>query len=324
MFWSNAEGSKKIMRADMDGRNFMPILQSDLKVVQGLAIDQGGSRLYWIDTKFDKLESCLLDGKDRRVIIAGSGRRLLTDAFIIDVFGDQVFWANSKTDAVFVRKLKNSIEKFRSVRNCTNFFIYFAQSAEKFSGNNIVTHFVNQARGKLRKGKLVHIANQPISILNPCDDTGCSHICVTSPSSLLQFRCLCPVGMHLDHRDERTCIGKSFFMPQVVKLRNNSRFEMSLYKMCGVSDTPEFPRLAIANENTINILAIGSVGKSLTENIPVPGVRYIQELIYNYINNSLIIRSFSKLYEFKLDGKSLQSISTDEDLPWIVKMEIGW
>jgi len=101
----------------MDGRGFMTILQSSLKVVQGLAIDQGGSRLYWIDTKFDKLESCLLDGKDRRVIIAGSGKRLFSDAFIIDLFGDQVFWGNEKMGTVFVRKISYSflINSFISI-----------------------------------------------------------------------------------------------------------------------------------------------------------------------------------------------------------------
>ncbi|CAL8124451.1 unnamed protein product [Orchesella dallaii] len=101
MFWTNQIGNHKIMRADMDGRNLITLLSSDLKAIQGLAIDHSTSTLYWIDTKFDKLESCLLDGKDRRVII--SGNRLFFDAFFIDVFGDSVFWTNRNTSKIMVK-----------------------------------------------------------------------------------------------------------------------------------------------------------------------------------------------------------------------------
>ncbi|CAL8124472.1 unnamed protein product [Orchesella dallaii] len=266
MFWTNMNGNQRIIRADMDGKNFVTILQSNLKVINGLAIDQGSSRLYWIDSKFDKLESSLLDGRDRRIIIAR--KWLFPDAFIMDIFGDQVFWGNTKTDAVF--------------------------SANKFTGSNVQPQFINQENDKLIKGRIFHVANQPISILNPCDEATCSHICVISPNSGVQFRCVCPVGMHIDPRDERTCV-----------------------------ETQGFPKLAIACGTTVHLLPIGSIGKSLTEEILIPDMNSISDLVYNPVNNSLVLRDTSaKFYEFKLDGKTVRNIYVEDALKNIQNMNI--
>ena len=67
MFWTDWKKPSRIERAGMDGKGKRVIVQN-LTHPNGLTIDYGTTgRLYWIDTGSYSIESCKLNGKDRKV-----------------------------------------------------------------------------------------------------------------------------------------------------------------------------------------------------------------------------------------------------------------
>lgn len=69
MFWSDWGSKAGIFRADLDGANTKAIIDSGLEWPNGVTIDLALNRLYWVDAKFDKIESSNIDGSDRKVCI---------------------------------------------------------------------------------------------------------------------------------------------------------------------------------------------------------------------------------------------------------------
>lgn len=69
MFWTDWKKPSRIERAGMDGLGKTVIVR-DLTNPNGLTIDySSAARLYWIDTGTYTIESCKLDGKERKVIM---------------------------------------------------------------------------------------------------------------------------------------------------------------------------------------------------------------------------------------------------------------
>ena len=62
----------------------------------GITIDFQEQKLYWVDTKLDKIEIMNLDGSNRRVILANK----LTHVFGFTVLGDRLFWTDSQRRAI--------------------------------------------------------------------------------------------------------------------------------------------------------------------------------------------------------------------------------
>ncbi|CAL8127285.1 unnamed protein product [Orchesella dallaii] len=173
MFWTDWGNSPAIMRAGMDGSSPLAIVSTDLKWPNGIAVDQGNSRIYWVDANLDRIESSFFDGNDRQIVVAPRRRH----PFGVDVFGDRIFWSDWSSHEI--------------------------KSADKFTGLNSKVHVIDTYT--LMNGvALFHVANQPIQRTNPCVNARCSHICTISP--LRSFRCFCPVGMVLDDNDQRSCV----------------------------------------------------------------------------------------------------------------------
>jgi len=67
MYWCDWSSFSHIAMAGMDGKNFEIIVHENLEWPKSLTIDYPNDRLYWIDAKSKIIESCGLDGEDRRV-----------------------------------------------------------------------------------------------------------------------------------------------------------------------------------------------------------------------------------------------------------------
>ena len=175
MYWTDWGNVPSIVVAGMDGSLPFPIIDTGLNWPNGLALDQGTSRLYWVDAHSDIIETCNLDGGDRRVIKSDGIRH----PFSMDIFADTLYWSDWTAHQI--------------------------QSCNKFTGENHKT-IHTATRDQINGVAVFHAAAQPKNRVNHCRNKPCSHICVLTPSQ--SFRCLCPVGMVIDG-DRRTCKGRS-------------------------------------------------------------------------------------------------------------------
>ena len=67
MFWTNLGKSAAIERSGMDGSMRDVIVGHNTTWPNGLALDHTDDRIYWVDAGTHALESCRLDGSNRKV-----------------------------------------------------------------------------------------------------------------------------------------------------------------------------------------------------------------------------------------------------------------
>ncbi|GFS19120.1 low-density lipoprotein receptor-related protein 4 [Elysia marginata] len=96
MFWTDLGKSAAIERAGMDGSQRVAIVGHNTTWPNGLALDYLDDRIYWVDAGTHALESCSLDGKDRKVII----RSGLQHPFGVTVFESTVYWTDWDTGSI--------------------------------------------------------------------------------------------------------------------------------------------------------------------------------------------------------------------------------
>ena len=90
MFWTDWGYKASIVSAGMDGTTPLSIVTQDLTWPNGLAIDHGNLRLYWVDAEADIIETSDFNGGDRRVVATKGIRH----PFSMDIFGDTVYWSD--------------------------------------------------------------------------------------------------------------------------------------------------------------------------------------------------------------------------------------
>ncbi|XP_014091454.2 low-density lipoprotein receptor-related protein 4 [Bactrocera oleae] len=168
MFWSDWGERAMIERANMDGNERVIVAETNLKWPNGLAIDYGQQRLYFVDGGTKTLESMDFDGGKRKTILTNLGH-----PFGLDISENRVFWTDWDNKSAF--------------------------SADKLTGQNITTIIANTS--DLMDIRVFHRSRR--SIQNACgsNNGGCSHLCLLNPTS---FTCACPVGVQL-RSDLRTC-----------------------------------------------------------------------------------------------------------------------
>ena len=67
IYWSN-RGNRAIFRADIDGTNAVRVIDKNIGMCGGLAVEWRSNLLYWTDATFDKIEVASLNGRNRRVL----------------------------------------------------------------------------------------------------------------------------------------------------------------------------------------------------------------------------------------------------------------
>lgn len=96
MFWSDwGKRGPKIEVAHMDGTNRRILIRENITWPNGLAIDRPEERLYWNDAKRNTIESCDLNGKNRKLILDS-----IPHPYGLVVVGNHIYWTDWKTKAL--------------------------------------------------------------------------------------------------------------------------------------------------------------------------------------------------------------------------------
>jgi hypothetical protein len=158
-----------IMRASMDGKRHLQLLASELDRPGPLAIDVEGNKLYWADSRLNRIECSDLSGGNRKNLVNG-----VSNPRGIAILGNFLFWSDEQHQTI-TRADKITGEN-RSI---------ISKGLEKPSDLKVVGYFETK-------------------YLNPCakNKTNCSHICVIEGGK--KARCSCPMGQVL-HQDQKTC-----------------------------------------------------------------------------------------------------------------------
>lgn len=79
----------------MDGSKRWTLTSSAMRSPCGLTIDFNHMerRIYFADTKLNRIESIRPDGSDRTLVISGT-ENLVNQPISLDLFGDSVYWVN--------------------------------------------------------------------------------------------------------------------------------------------------------------------------------------------------------------------------------------
>ena len=70
MFWTDWGAKARLERADMDGNKRKVLVSKGIVWPNGLTADYDEDRLYWVDANRDTIESCNLDGLDRKLVLS--------------------------------------------------------------------------------------------------------------------------------------------------------------------------------------------------------------------------------------------------------------
>ena len=73
MFWTAWGDNPKIERANLGGGQRLAIITTNLYYPNGLDLDKGNQRIFWVDAALDRVESIDYNGGNRKLIFQLSG-----------------------------------------------------------------------------------------------------------------------------------------------------------------------------------------------------------------------------------------------------------
>ena len=115
MYWMDWGSKPKIEKAGLDGSNRALVIATNIFWPNMITIDYTDNRLFWTDSKLDRISSCGLSGEDVRIVLS-------SDAFTrhpygIAILDDMMFWGDWSTKKVYRASKKDG----RSVTELTSF-----------------------------------------------------------------------------------------------------------------------------------------------------------------------------------------------------------
>jgi len=162
-----------IVRLNLDGDNRIDLVTEGLEWPNGLAVDQIENRVYWADSKLDKIETVKIDGSDRREILTTHS----IHPFSLAVYEDSLYWSDWGS---------------REIVSCN-----------KYNGKDYRV-IVKEAGIRTMGLVVAHPTMLEPGIHAPCKEHECSHVCLPKPRGN-KHQCTCPSDMILD-QDDKTCI----------------------------------------------------------------------------------------------------------------------
>uniref|UniRef100_A0A3Q2Q3X8 Low-density lipoprotein receptor-related protein 2 n=1 Tax=Fundulus heteroclitus TaxID=8078 RepID=A0A3Q2Q3X8_FUNHE len=176
--WEAANGQPGLERAFMDGTNRYGIIGSKLGWPAGITLDIEAKRIYWVDSRYDYVETATYDGLHRKTVVHGGA--VVPHPFGVSLFEHSVYFTDWTRMAVI--------------------------KANKFTDSNprVLYTTSHTPHGVA----VIHQLKQP-QVPNPCSvhRGGCEQICVLSHRSDnggLGYRCKCRIGYDL-HADGKRC-----------------------------------------------------------------------------------------------------------------------
>ncbi|KAK3581778.1 hypothetical protein CHS0354_017217 [Potamilus streckersoni] len=172
MFWTDHGSDPHIGRAEMDGQNSTKFIITGVTWPNGLALDYSADRLYWSDGLTNRIESCKLDGSDRKVIFVDSEAHLMDIAY--DSAGSLYYTAWNRP---YITKLT-------------------------LSQPNLTERLFEKAElGRLDALEIYTGDNQPRNALCSNNNGDCSTLCLPSTTGRT---CACEDGVTM-REDGKTC-----------------------------------------------------------------------------------------------------------------------
>ncbi|CAG5865572.1 unnamed protein product [Menidia menidia] len=183
--WEATNGQPGLERAFMDGTNRYGIIGTKLGWPAGITLDIEAKRVYWVDSRYDYIETATYDGLHRKTVVHGGS--VVPHPFGISLFEHNVYFTDWTKMAVM--------------------------KANKFTDSS--PQVVYRTSQTPHGVAVIHQLKQP-QVPNPCsaDKGGCEQICVLSHRSDnggLGYRCKCRMGYDL-HADGKRCLAVRQFL----------------------------------------------------------------------------------------------------------------
>jgi hypothetical protein len=93
LFWTDWGVQPKIETAYLNGENRSTIVSSSLGWPNDITLDHQSQRIYWVDAKFDKIESTDYSGNNRQQLLHHPG----IHPFGVDILNSWLFWTDWAT-----------------------------------------------------------------------------------------------------------------------------------------------------------------------------------------------------------------------------------
>lgn len=173
LFWTEWGERPRIERASLDGTDRKSIVTTKIFWPNGIAIDLPNRLLYFADSKLDFIDFCNYDGTGRTQVI--SSALALHHPHAMVVFEDTMYWTDRQINRV------NRADKYRG------------------ANSTVVTYKIAQPLGIV----VYHNATQPEEP-SPCENAGCSQLCLLASNSTAGYSCVCVSGYKMGD-DKKTC-----------------------------------------------------------------------------------------------------------------------
>ena len=97
MFWTDWGDYPKIERASMDGdpSTRVTLVEGNIGWPNGLTLDYENKRLYWVEAKFNEINSVDWNGHNRRMIFKDPN--MLPLPFAVSYYNKELYWTDWKT-----------------------------------------------------------------------------------------------------------------------------------------------------------------------------------------------------------------------------------
>nr|NP_001027831.1 sp7 protein precursor [Ciona intestinalis]CAH39865.1 putative serine protease 7 [Ciona intestinalis] len=176
MYISDIGSNPKIEKCWMDGEHCMIIVDENIQLPNGIALDFTTQKMFWTDGRLKTLSFSNFDGSNRTILLDDS--TLIGQAYGIGVFYNRVFWTDLTSNALF------TISKTPPVRR-----------------QAIMTGLV-EGKGI----KLIAQYNQPQGD-NVCAESSDCSICVPVPHTTNTTRssCVCPDHLRVAQSNRPEC-----------------------------------------------------------------------------------------------------------------------
>lgn len=73
MFWSDEGAHPKIEKASLSGNQRVAIVTTYIFYPNGIDLDRGNKRIFWVDAGYDRVESVSYNGSNRKTLFQQDG-----------------------------------------------------------------------------------------------------------------------------------------------------------------------------------------------------------------------------------------------------------
>ena len=167
LFLTDWGRNPRILRSQMDGSGLQTLISKQVGWPNGITIDYNTRRVYWIDARYDYIDSMNYDGSKRETLIRG--RNLVPHPFVLTMDDTYIY---------FTDWLKKGVVRVNK-RNKDDYDVIIQNVSRPMD-----IHLMSKSR--------------QIKSENPCEvnNPGCVHMCVIKDNATAS--CLCKIGYVLD------------------------------------------------------------------------------------------------------------------------------